>query len=145
MINTVNKHIKGAGLELANIVYTSSTGSSPAIKITADDVHIEGLLINGNANATKTTETTSNCNGLEFIDVSECSVRNCQVIGGHYGIHFDNTTTNPDNHSHNTVEGCVLRNQFSSWQILLTPGLKLTGTLVNHEISTQTPFPSQEQ
>ena len=118
LINAVNKHIKGAGLELANIVYTSSTSNSPAIKITSDDVHIEGLLINGNANATKTTEPTPNCIGLEFIDVSECSVRNCQVIGGHFGIRFDNTTTNPDNNSHNIVEGCILRNQFSTGVII---------------------------
>jgi parallel beta-helix repeat protein len=118
LINAVNKHLVGAGLEVASLVYTSSTINRPCIKVTASDVHVQGLRIDGSANATKTTQTRANCNGITFEDVSECSIRNCQVTGGHYGIHFDNTTTDPDNNNHNIIEGCIVRNLQSTGIII---------------------------
>jgi parallel beta-helix repeat protein len=110
LVNAANKHLVGAGLEIADLVYTSSTADRPAIKVTADDVHISGLRVDGTANATKAAQTTANCNGIVLVDVDECSIRNCQIVGGHYGIHLENTTTDPDNLKHNVVEGCVIRN-----------------------------------
>ena len=110
LVNVTNKHLVGAGLEIANLVYTSSTINRPAIKVTASDVHFESLRIDGTANATKTAQTRANCNGIEFLNVSECSVRFCQIIGGHYGIYFDNDTGLYDNNDHNIVEGNILRN-----------------------------------
>jgi len=118
LVNAANKHLVGAGLEVASLVYTSSAINRPCIKVTASDVHVQGLRIDGTANATKTTQTRANCNGITFEDVSECSIRNCQVTGGHYGIHFDNTTTNPDNNNHNIVEGCIVRNLQSTGIII---------------------------
>jgi hypothetical protein len=109
LVNVTNKHLVGAGLEIANLVYTSSTINRPAIKVTASDVHFESLRIDGTANATKTAQTRANCNGIEFLNVSECSVRFCQIIGGHYGIYFDNDTGLYDNNDHNIVEGNILR------------------------------------
>ena len=118
LVNAANKHLVGAGLEVASLAYTSSAINRPCIKVTASDVHVQGLRIDGTANATKTTQTRANCNGITFEDVSECSIRNCQVTGGHYGIHFDNTTTNPDNNNHNIVEGCIVRNLQSTGIII---------------------------
>jgi hypothetical protein len=110
LVNVTNKHLVGAGLEIANLVYTSSTINRPAIKVTASDVHFESLRIDGTANATKTAQTRANCHGIEFLNVSECSVRFCQIIGGHYGIYFNNDTGLYDNNDHNIVEGNILRN-----------------------------------
>ena len=110
LINASNKHLVGAGLELANLVYTSSAINRPAIKVTASDVHFESLRIDGTANATKAAQTRANCDGIDFLNVSECSVRFCQIVGGHYGIYLDNDTGSYDNNDHNIVEGNILRN-----------------------------------
>ena len=110
LINASNKHLVGAGLELANLVYTSSAINRPAIKVTASDVHFQFLRIDGTANATKAAQTRANCDGIDFLNVSECSVRFCQIVGGHYGIYLDNDTGSYDNNDHNIVEGNILRN-----------------------------------
>jgi hypothetical protein len=110
LISAGNKHLVGAGLEVANLVYTSSAINRPAIKVTASDVHFESLRIDGTANATKAAQTRANCDGIDFLNVSECSVRFCQIIGGHYGIYFDNDTALYDNNDHNIAEGNILRN-----------------------------------
>lgn len=110
LINASNKQLVGAGLEVANLVYTSSAINRPAIKVTASDVHFESLRIDGTANATKAAQTRANCHGIDFLNVSECSVRFCQIVGGHYGIYLNNDTGSYDNNDHNIVEGNILRN-----------------------------------
>ena len=109
LINASNKQLVGAGLEVANLVYTSSAINRPAIKVTASDVHFESLRIDGTANATNVAQTRANCDGIDFLNVSECSVRFCQIVGGHYGIYFDNDTGSYDNNDHNIAEGNILR------------------------------------
>jgi hypothetical protein len=110
LINASNKQLVGAGLEVANLVYTSSAINRPAIKVTASDVHFESLRIDGTANATKAAQTRANCHGIDFLNVSECSVRFCQIVGGHYGIYLNNDTGSYDNNDHNIIEGNILRN-----------------------------------
>jgi len=110
LISATNKTIIGDGLEIANLIYTSSAINRPAISVTASDVHIRGIRIDGTANATKLAQTRANCNGITFTNASECSVRFCQIIGGHYGLHFDNDTGSYGNNDHNIAEGNILRN-----------------------------------
>jgi hypothetical protein len=110
LIAIANKTIVGDGLELSNLVYTSSAINRPAISVTASDVHIKGIRVDGTANATKAAQTRANCNGITFLNVSECSVRTCQIVGGHYGIYLDNDTGSYDNNDHNIVESNILRN-----------------------------------
>jgi hypothetical protein len=110
LISATNKTIIGDGLEVANLIYTSSATNRPAISVTASDVHIKGIRIDGTANATKSAQTTANCNGITFTNASECSVRFCQIIGGHYGLHFDNDTGSYGSNDHNIAEGNILRN-----------------------------------
>ena len=110
LISATNKTIIGDGLEVASLIYTSSATNRPAISVTASDVHIKGIRIDGTANATKSAQTTANCNGITFTNASECSVRFCQIIGGHYGLHFDNDTGSYGSNDHNIAEGNILRN-----------------------------------
>ena len=109
LISATNKTIIGDGLEVANLIYTSSATNRPAISVTASDVHIKGIRIDGTANATKSAQTRANCNGITFTNASECSVRFCQIIGGHYGLHFDNDTGSYGSNDHNIAEGNILR------------------------------------
>ena len=110
LISATNKTIIGDGLEVASLIYTSSATNRPAISVTASDVHIKGIRIDGTANATKSAQTRANCNGITFTNASECSVRFCQIIGGHYGLHFDNDTGSYGSNDHNIAEGNILRN-----------------------------------
>ena len=109
LISATNKTIIGDGLEVASLIYTSSATNRPAISVTASDVHIKGIRIDGTANATKSAQTRANCNGITFTNASECSVRFCQIIGGHYGLHFDNDTGSYGSNDHNIAEGNILR------------------------------------
>jgi hypothetical protein len=115
LLSTADTTLFGDGPELSLLVYTSSTASQPAIKVTADGVNIIGLSVDGLANSTKAgTVAAANCNGLEFVDVDTCLVQNVHATGGHIGIHLNNSTGAYGTNQHNRVLDCVVRNVASS-------------------------------
>jgi hypothetical protein len=113
-VSVANKNIVGAGMDVATLVYTSDTADRPAILVTADNVHISHIGIDGTANATKASEPVPNCIGIRFQEVSECSARECRIEGGHYGIAFISDTGAYGDNQYNVASGNVLRNLFST-------------------------------
>jgi len=118
-VSVANKNIVGAGMDVATLVYTSDTADRPAILVTADNVHISHIGIDGTANATKASEPVPNCIGIRFQEVSECSARECRVEGGHYGIAFISDTGAYGDNQYNVASGNVLRNLFSTGVYML--------------------------
>jgi len=114
-ITTANTMVSGDGLENTVLVYTSSAANQPGLLVQANGVFLDGLTVDGSANATDAgTFAAANCVDIAIEDCNDCQVSNCGVIGGHYGIHLDNNGSDYTVNANNRVLNCVTRNTAST-------------------------------
>jgi parallel beta-helix repeat protein len=133
-ITNANTQLVGDGRETTSLVYTAGSTSQPCIKVTASDVHISKLKVDGTANATYAAQTTANCNGIEIRDADECVIEGCSIVGGHYGIALHNDTDDFTDDSAYTVNRHhrIINNQLRDLRSTGIYSNRISRTLIAH-------------